>query len=835
MAGEGKGYVPPEAYEGSAVKDLESVESAAESQEETYNIGEALDTIQDEIVSCPDPGGDELAERRLQNKIKEIVDSTPDLREALDPNENTISIDLRDRVSNFMEDTIDDLEATQDRIRGNIKAKRRQIFEKGAVVTESGIATSEEAALLTSIDKAIYQLDKMWNTVVLKDVTPSEAEEVSDADIIEVQDADVIELDPDVDNVWIEEVKTPPLPGIRLDSFDDLPEFFSLLNRKVAGREMRSETAASLKEDLINHLIQESGWRLAGKGEGETPAEVYQKLTDPNTTPAEMKQIVETLGQLYSEGTSKEGAAVYDNLQEIQLSEEQGLLTPEEAKAETMRLIKGLESGRGLNLSEAYKSLDAGSLNKNELEKIIDGAVTRESQKLDREIERMSGSGEPAVFITAAEMVDLERSIEQQRAAGQITMADYVGKIREMQASVEVVDLGDVPALLEAGTISLDRAKELRDQLIADYFEKGQEVAIEANRAIIMKQRERNEELQPRICAVVDQLKANGNLPFGSDAIEKMSKDVEAAQAELVKNKVDLSRLEDAPGSILLASKTRKASKKVKAAFKKLEDSTAGRDQLVSDILAVIPDGVLQDGDVDQIGEALSAKVGSESGLFRPGYAAPEAKAAMRRVWNGEMTASEGIAEIGAVREQLQRQLEATKAQEEAARDTGGLFRLIDELNKLKIVNFDSSHYKRTQALTRVPDASVAASGRAQLLKLEGQLRLAEKHPQYPDILGKAVNPEKADAGKLEDMEVFSTEYSEKLPAMRSQIDFLYQAGALDFNGQTYQKAYRQARLVDVEKRKGQRSLNVTDRFYKLQDAYLEARKKGTGLVDIGI
>ena len=38
MAGEGRGYVPPEAYEGSAVKNLEDAEAGAESQEETYNI-----------------------------------------------------------------------------------------------------------------------------------------------------------------------------------------------------------------------------------------------------------------------------------------------------------------------------------------------------------------------------------------------------------------------------------------------------------------------------------------------------------------------------------------------------------------------------------------------------------------------------------------------------------------------------------------------------------------------------------------------------------------------------------------------------------------------------
>ncbi|MBU1178580.1 hypothetical protein KJ903_05220 [Patescibacteria group bacterium] len=815
------GSMPAGAIDGMTARKIDTVEASPEAEEAVeYNTDDALTEIQEACLgSQNDHPSPDMRRLLTGRKIKEVIAATPQLREATDSDRRTIAVELAGEVSSKLEQGIKSLEQYRDQLVEKMK-------KPGAWST-----SLPDQRRLEGLKDAIFEFSGLLGTVLMKKTykTPEIIDEVDDADVVEVTDLDAEELD-ETDLVEVGEVgeeKEAILEGVTIDN---APERLKTLDAYINAGVMPLSVANETKAAIIEELQAATGWRLLSKGDQISPVEIYQRLTNPLSTEQEIRDTLDSLAKLYQETEGE----VENLFVEAELAQEQGLITAAEAKKEKITALKGIESARGVNLSEAYKMLDADSLDFERLKTVIESAESSKQEQAERVVVRKKARME-AAYVTPAEADELLQSFEE-RAEG-MGSEEYAAARQELLARVEIVDLGNLPGLLESGAITLDEARGLRDQLQAQYFERGQEVLIEANKAIILRENERNEQLRERIYTVVDQLHANGNLAFGSEAITKLNSRIEQALSDLSKKRIAYREIEgsavDSRGlmggvmeRIRLARDKKAANAEMGAAQAEYDELLSHKNQLVTDMLQAVPRGVFAPGDVEQISSALGVRVEGEASV-RGSYVSPEAAEAMRGIWQGDLTPVEGLAKIRVARGRLEKQLEATRVQEGQARDTGGLFRLVDRLYKGKIITFDSAYYRNMQRLARHANPQVAMDAKMQLLKLEGELRQAEQNPDYPQILEETARPPRQEkSGDLADLKVFGPEYKNNLPAIVSQVNMLYELNRLSFNGYVYQEAYRQAYRVEIGDLKGGRALKAADRFSRMQDEYLAARKK---------
>lgn len=302
-------------------------------------------------------------------------------------------------------------------------------------------------------------------------------------------------------------------------SYEDLPALFETLDDTKEMGLLDDSEVKRQKLELITKLQEQSGWRLL---ENEN---LQKLLSEEKFSKDELQAVIDNVKESYNPNSDRWSGG--KNYEEIDKALAANVISKEQAKQEKLKLISGVESSIGGDLSGARELLEMDQLNAEEFEAMTADAVGKVSDAERIKAERKRLSVEPVLLSDAErdqmfEVIDgkldniagmsRQKLTKEERKIMESRKAEYKGLKKEIELNYNIVDTKDIPSLVRNGELSPERARDM----LGDDLERTQKTVADIEKAVRYRELKLEDGAVARGYSMIDQLNAAGKVDFKS-------------------------------------------------------------------------------------------------------------------------------------------------------------------------------------------------------------------------------------------------------------------------------------------------------------------------------
>jgi len=601
-------------------------------------------------------------------------------------------------------------------------------------------------------------------------------------------------------------------------SVDDLPEYFTDINNRLEDGIITPQIARESKRQVLDDLHRTTGWDVLGQGS----AELHELLTSSDMSADAVGDYLKSVEELYERIAEDSARGLFE---EAEMLESTGAKTAAEVQADKLSIIEDIELSRGFgtaqgfDLSGAKELLRAGDLDFESFEAILAEQESKfEAEGHKREIE--AARAEKGVHFSPTYLMEAEKEVlidDMMQRAEEEGWADdrdkVIGERKKLDAFYETVSDDEIPALVTAGDISLERAEEVLANLETHNAQLESAIAGKIESALAA----REDELRGKVYRLMDQLQEGGRLDFSGTDLMNTKEEINQALKGVGDAMQEIRRVADEAVQEDLAAVRGYGTVGRIANFIKLrmlggekrreadqQESQAGLDrakenlqalyeqrrQMEVKFLEALPDGVLQSGDIELMSERGILEAGT-SGSAREsrGAAVPgPVQEVMKDFMDGKLDYPAAIGKVKEAREAIERRSMAVAEQEFDMTEVDSSRQVVDTLHEAGHLSFNGDDLLETLSLTRSDVPEVATQARQTLLQMEGEVPAALAKAGQGDLV------EQFDRLR----EVSAQEDIDNIKQIQTNLDALQRAGVTTSGGREFAQVLAAAHSSDA-------------------------------------
>jgi len=459
--------------------------------------------------------------------------------------------------------------------------------------------------------------------------------------------------------------------------------------------------------------------------------------------------------------------------EKAEMLESAGAKTPAETQADKLKLIEGIEfakqaeTGQEFDLSGAKELLRLGNLSFEDFEAIlsqqeaqfeaqIDEAASKEEEaRYTREIK--AARTEKGVHFSPTQVTEMEKGAlvdNMMQRAEEEGWADDINRVvaerKKLDAYYETVDEDEIATLITEGRMSVERGQEVLAHLEENNIQLENAIASKLESAKLT----RTDELRSKSYRLMDQLSEAGRLDFDATDLMGVREGINGALKEVSDAMQDMRRADSDNVQEDLAAMTghgvvgrianfiklrvfggekkrEAAQQEMQARVDKAQEDLMSlyeqRRQMEVKFLEVLPDGVLESGDVELMSESgiFDARTSESDRESRGGSVPGAVQEAMKGYMDGRLDYKAALHEIRVVKEVMDARSANVIEQESEITEVDSASQVIDNLYNAGHLSFNGQDFMQTTALTHSDSPRVATQARKTLLQMEGEMPAA--------------------------------------------------------------------------------------------------------------